>query len=273
MKIVFFFALILCSVNELFGASWGNGGKSSKLNNPKFGTHYWIAYEGYRMASGEANLSWLKSNLNTFYIGTEAPDLGALSTLNVGGGYKDTAECHCVLFDKNCAVTNDRVAMRAQQEYDKASAALTAGDKQLAAFYAGAMAHYIGDLSQFMHIMGKKSHWGSEDQNLHHRYEEVIDLSISATKKNSTLLSGYIKKKNVVGNTADEIAVSVARFDETGGGTIRTPGWMYEQLQSYAGNGTLTDASQWDKKFLDQTGNNVNMAVNGISELLIELSK
>ena len=47
-----------------------------------------------------------------------------------------------------------------------------------AAFYAGAMAHYLGDLSKFMHIMGAKSHWKSENQDFHHKYEVVADDNI-----------------------------------------------------------------------------------------------
>lgn len=252
---------------------WGNGGKSTKLNSPKFGMHDWIAYEGYRMAEKKKKVNWLTNNLNAYFIGTEAPDLGALSSLNAGGGYKDTSHCHCILFDNSNKVAKDWAGKRAQEEFDKAKQALADGNERLAAFYAGAMAHYLGDLSQFMHLTGKESHWGPEDQNYHHRYEEVADKRLNVAKKTSTLYASYITEKNVPGDTAQEVAASIARFTETGGGTIRNTGWMYDQWLSEIDEGDTTDPDSWDEKFLDQSGRNINMSVNGITELIILLSE
>jgi len=103
----------------------------------------------------------LKVELNAYFIGTEAPDTGPKIS-GVGGGYSDTGACHCILFAANGDVVKDRAEGRVQEEFDKAKMAFAAGDKRKAAFYAGAMAHYLGDLSQFMHMMGKESHWGAE---------------------------------------------------------------------------------------------------------------
>jgi hypothetical protein len=47
--------------------AWSNGGKSTKINSPQFGTHDWVAYEAYRLAKDDANLSWIKNNLNAYY--------------------------------------------------------------------------------------------------------------------------------------------------------------------------------------------------------------
>lgn len=269
MKPLLSFIIILTLCISNFG--WSNGGKSSSLKTPKFGTHDWIAYEGYRMAAKHKNLSWLKDEMNAFFLGTEAPDLGALASLKAGPGYKDTARCHCVLYDKNKDVVRDWAAKRVQEEFDKAREARARGNTRLAAFYAGAMAHYLGDLSQFMHLMGKGSRWGSENQNWHHRYEEVIDLTMVASNKTSTLLESSIEEENVPGDTAEEIALAIARYCDTGGGTIRTPGWMYEQWTMYIKNGAASDTSAWDKKFLEQTGRNVNIAINGVAELLAKV--
>jgi hypothetical protein len=71
------------------------------------------------------------------------------------------------LFDENGNVTKDRAELRVRQEFDKALQALANGKPALAAFYAGALAHYTGDLGQFYHIMGSQSHWGAEDQTRH----------------------------------------------------------------------------------------------------------
>src|SRR5688572_27762114 len=83
----------------------------------------------------------------------QKPDVGAPDDLNVENGYHDTGACHCVLFKKVGETSKERAAQRAQQEFDKGEAAFTAGKLKQAAFYLGAMAHYLGDLSQFCHVM------------------------------------------------------------------------------------------------------------------------
>lgn len=214
-------SIVLTLLLSLTSFGWSNGGKTTKINSPKFGTHDWIAYEGYRLAKEEANLNWLKHNLKTFYIGTEAPDTSAfLSSFITLGGYSDAIQCHCVLYDDNLDIVRERAAMRAQQEFDRAVAALTGGDKRLAAFHAGAMAHYIGDLSQFMHVMGTGSRWGREESAPHSRYEEVVEKTIKASTRKSTLISPFIERIDVPGDTAEDVAFSVAEFVDTGGGTI-----------------------------------------------------
>jgi hypothetical protein len=230
------------------------------------------------LAKKDHNLQWLDNNLNAYFIGTEAPDVGASLMPGAGPGYKDTATCHCILFDENTEVTNDKIMRRAQEEFDKAKKLFdkpnpSKKDLRLAAFYLGAMAHYLGDLSQFMHLMGKQSHWGSEDQSVHHRYEEVVDKTIDFKARNSTLLSTFIRSRSVSGNTAKDIALSVAKFTETGGNGTQTPGIMYKKFKKYIKDGIALDSSKWDEDFLDQTGNNVNVAANGIAKLLAKFAQ
>lgn len=273
MKLLITSSLILIFTVSGFCVPWSNGGESKSLNSPKFGTHDWIAYEGYRIASREANLDWIKNNLNAFYIGTEAPDSGSKLFPSAGGGYHDTGACHCVLYGSRREVIRDRAAMRAQQEFNKSQQALEDGNYKLAAFYAGAMAHYIGDLSQFMHLMGEGSRWGPEDRDYHKRFEEVIDKTMDAAERRSTLLSQYVQKKSVGGDNAEEVTFTVAKFTDTGGGTTRTAGWMYNTWLTEIEEGDTRKIAEWDRKFVEQTGHNVNTAINGIAKLLIKLSQ
>ena len=106
----------------------------------------------------------ISGHVNRYFI--EAPDNG-LKPSNAEGAYQDASACHCILFDENGNVTKDRAELRVRQEFDKALQALANGKPALAAFYAGALAHYTGDLGQFYHIMGSQSHWGAEDQTRH----------------------------------------------------------------------------------------------------------
>jgi len=134
--------------------AWSNGGESTSANIPKFGTHDYIAFKGYELADKP---TFIKNNLNAFFIGTEAPDFGKALFPSAEGGYSDTGACHCILFKASGDIAKDRLEIRVQQEFDKAKNALDSGDKKLAAFYAGALAHYLGDLSQFCHLMGTES--------------------------------------------------------------------------------------------------------------------
>ena len=133
-------------------SAWKNPRKSDTLNTPVFGTHDWIAFKGFVLAGRPA---FIKNNLNRFFIGTEAPDNG-FKPANAEGGYDDARLCHCILFDEDGNVTRDRAELRVRQEFDKALGALADGKPALAAFYAGALAHYMGDLGPVLPHHGKR---------------------------------------------------------------------------------------------------------------------
>jgi hypothetical protein len=247
-------------------AAWKNGGESTSIANPKFGTHDYIALQGLRRAT-PSKVAWIKVELNAYFIGTEAPDNGP-KIPGVGGGYSDTGACHCILFAANGDITNDRAESRVREEFDKAKMALAAGDKRKAAFYAGAMAHYLGDLSQFMHMMGKQSHWGREDSKLHSAYETQVEQTVKFQTRSSDLLDPFMKKVSVEG-APGEVAQKVARFTENGKDG-RTTGKMYQRWKALV-KAKKQDPSMWDADFKEQTGLNVNFAVNGIAGLLNDL--
>jgi hypothetical protein len=136
----------------------------------------------------------------------------------------------------------------------------------------GAMAHYVGDLSQFCHVMGEGSRWGAEDQKLHARYEKVVDVRADAKLRRIELLQSFIKKKAVAGDTAEELALAVAEFTDTGGGTTRTAGSMYKRWVKFTPQ-KRSDPAEWEDVFLDQTGKNINVAVNAIAKLLRKMGE
>jgi hypothetical protein len=246
-------------------SAWKNPRKSTTLNTPVFGTHDWIAFKGYVLAGRPA---FIKNNLNRFFIGIEAPGNG-FKPVNADGGYNDASACHCILFDKDGNVTRDRAELRMRQEFDKAVQALAAGDRRLAAFYAGALAHYMGDLGQFYHIMGSQSHWGSEDPKRHSAYEMAVEGTIRFHNRTSTVFESFISPIAVGGDTAEEIARAVALRTERGTGTSgRTPGFMDKRFGELIRNGDSLTPAHWDTAFRTQTGQNINVAANGIAKLL-----
>jgi hypothetical protein len=104
-----------------------------------------LLYKGYELAGG-TDLPWIKANMQWFLLGTEAPDRDPMIT-GEGKGYGDTLQCHCILTDSTGKIVKRRAELRTKQEFDKAKAALKKGNNKMAAFFAGPMAHYLGDLS------------------------------------------------------------------------------------------------------------------------------
>ncbi len=266
--------LIFVFTFNSFGA-WKNGPKTTDINQPFFGGHDWVAWKAVGLAEADgADVSFINDNLMIYFSGTEAPDNGLLPGVGAAGRYADKRQCHCILFDVRGNVTKDRAAQRALEEFTKAKAALRSGDKRLAAYYAGAMSHYIADLGQFMHMMGTGAHWGEDDSSSHGAYEGVMDAKLDIRERESTFLEEFIESKEIAGSNAREITISVARFVETGGGSEQTVGWMYEEYVSYrAVFGKRTKPERWSGEFRDQTGANVNEAVNGIAKLLVMLAE
>jgi len=270
-------SLLMVFMFSINGMSWGNAGKSTSASKPKFAMHDWIALEGYKLAKDDADLKWVTNNLDMYLYGTEAPDFGVLKSvinqLHPGTGYKDSVKCHCILFNKNEDVVNDRMEVRVKEEFDKAKAALANHDPKLAAFYAGAMAHYMGDLSQFMHLMGKGSRWGSEDQKIHHAYEVVADNKIDSDERTSLAFEGFVKKHSVSGSKPETIALNVAKFVEEGEVDGLTPGAMYKEWNKLRAQKKGSNPAKWSEDFRNQTGHNINQSINGVSKLLRLLSE
>jgi len=262
-RVIAVFAVVLLFVSP--ASSWRNGGESDQNGTAKFGTHDYIALKGYELA-GVTNLPWITANLNVYFLGTEAPDVGPKID-GVENGYHDTGACHCILFDAAGGVTRDRAEKRVREEFDKAKRAKANGDDRKAAFYAGAMAHYLGDLSQFCHIMGPQSHWGSEEKKVHTNYEEVVDRTVDFATHKSSLLDSFIHSVTVTGSTPEEIAKGAAAFTEKGDGTER-PGLMHTQYKALMDAHKQNDPTQWDEALRKQTGENVNYSANAIAKLL-----
>lgn len=170
--------LAAASVALLLAASsaahaWKNGPPDNKVTNsaadcqsPPYSTHDWIA-DHARALLAVHERAWLDPHRRLYLIGTEAPDYGEIQE-GCGTphrGYNDTGGGrHDLRFDASDEVTYTLPALRARQEYDKAVAAYRAGEKDHAAFFLGAAAHYIGDLAQYGHtIKGERHHKDFED--------------------------------------------------------------------------------------------------------------
>jgi putative transposase len=102
--------------------------------------------------------AWLEPHRAIYLIGTEAPDNRTIR-LACGvphQGYDDRSLGHSVTWNASATMmTTDRPAVRAQEEYAKAAIAFGQGKPAHAAFFLGALAHYIGDVAQYGHSWPK----------------------------------------------------------------------------------------------------------------------
>jgi len=162
--------------------SWNNGPSGDaataedhpSCENIPYSTHDWVA-DHARDFLPEEERKWLDDNKKLYLLGTEAPDNDDIpdTCMAPNNGYDDRRKGHSVKWKEDFSAfeqNQDRAAFRAKGEYLKAEQAIREGNLADAAYYAGAMAHYIGDVSQYGHSVDFEDH--------HSDYESLIKTRI-----------------------------------------------------------------------------------------------
>jgi hypothetical protein len=186
--------------------AWSNGGYSSDPDNPDYGTHDWIAEKALAIQTKDA--SFLKTTYHArFLLGTEAPDNSA---------YIGDSTNHHVYYYSSGELQDGKSAIRASQMYQIALGYVASQDFSNAAFYIGAMTHYIADVGVFGHTMGSGTDWGSE---VHHSdYENFIESMTGSLSSPTGVSLGDSDAYSATLNLANEVTF--------GGGAIKTNIWM-----------------------------------------------
>ena len=170
------FALLM--INIVTVHCWSNKGTG---DNEEFGTHKWISshalesvLQSVEGTVDESRFDWLVENLDAYLLGTKAPDK-PFSVVS-GANFLDYFDFfnHHNYYNSLDDMIEDRASVRAQEEYSKAVEALFNDEYTLAAFFLGAMTHYLADLSNYQHAMGSDSLLGSEPRSEHSDYEDQI---------------------------------------------------------------------------------------------------
>jgi hypothetical protein len=248
------------SILVLFGAlrvgnsaaAWSNGGYSSDPNNPDYGTHDWIAEHAMNLLPANES-GWLSSNKAAFLYGTEAPDNSGAS-FQGRSGYGDTANHHNYYSGSTC--TDDSASQRASEEYQKALACLNNGSYAPAAWFAGAMAHYLGDMSVWAHVMKNESH--------HSDYENQVDSVTDSYSKNPFTVSSDGTLETV---SAYNAATSLGLNTFNDGGSNYTALWMNSSFQD-----SWSKVSDWSTQYKARTAESISLAVNIIAAVLHTLT-
>ena len=240
--------LFLLSTLPLPASAWSNGSPSTSTSSPKYSTHDWIAQHALDWLP-DTEKGFITSNLNTYLYGTELPDFQDA----VGGdGIGDTYNHH-VYYRSDGSLQDDAGAARAQDLFNAALNDMRHGDYASASKWAGAMAHYIGDLAAFGHLMGASTDWGTETH--HSDYEDYMrdqTAGYSTSWDTSLIYDGTLA--NI---SARDAALEVAydtTFDESGQG--RTAAWM----DQHYGWG--------DSDFRMRVGQSLSISVNAIADAL-----
>jgi len=199
-------------------AAWSNGRYSLNSSDIGYGTHDWMAEHALDMLPSNES-GWLAANKNVFLLGTEAPE-NANITFGYKAGYGDIQTHHNYYsgpFPKDC--TDDSASVRAEEEYQKALACLRNSSYELAAWYAGAMSHYISDMGSWPHVINNAT------PNHAREYEELLGLATDV----------YAEDPGYVNIEKDRSAVSVGTaYGETlwlGIGTYSDGGGWHSQGQ------------------------------------------
>ncbi len=199
-------ALLLAIGMQPQTTAWSNGGYSSDPDNPDYGTHDWIADRAIAIQTKDAN--FLKATYHVqFLLGTEAPDNPA---------YIGDSTNHHVYYYSSGDLQDGKSAIRASQMYQIALGYLASEDLYNAAYYIGAMTHYIADVGVFGHTMGSGTDWGAEDH--HSDYEDAIESMVDSLGPPAGVSLGDSDAYGATLDLADKITF--------GGGAIKSNTWM-----------------------------------------------
>jgi hypothetical protein len=226
-------------------SGWSNGGYSSNLSDPDYGTHDWIAQHALDWLTSDEQ-SVFSSDLKNYLYGTELPDNAQTSD-----GVGDTGKHH-VYFYSDGRLQDDAAAVRAEQEYSKARDAFAAGNSSAVAEHLGMMTHYISDVSVFGHVMGTLTPWGTEQH--HSEYEEYVLRRTEAyiDEFNSFL----IFDGNLTVTSAYDATVAVAKDTTFGVTGNHSCIWMDQNYN-------------WSNpEFKNRAANSLILATNAVSDVL-----
>lgn len=236
-------------------SAWNNGQKGNTTTTTKaecstvpYGTHDWIADQAVELLP-DAERAWLLPHRAIYLVGTEAPD-HKLIPLSCGvphRGYDDRSAGHSV--EWNAAVTemvNDCPAVRAEQEYSKAKIAFEQGKSAHAAFFLGAMAHYIGDCAQYGHNYREEKNHGNYEA-----WAAAQTPSLTAPTFQSA-----ISLDSLVRRTPYTATRRVSRAIFVGGGAI-LPAPKMDSL-----------FSSKPQEFMTSVGASLNVGVNELADVL-----
>ncbi|MCG3253474.1 MAG: hypothetical protein KAX09_06470 [Candidatus Heimdallarchaeota archaeon] len=145
--------------------------------NPSFSTHQWLAIEALT-SFPDAQIQWITNNLLSFWHGVEAAlnDEASIPYGLTSNDYGDINSYVLYLDALGTSVTNDSLALRAEEEYNNLVFELkkTNANYTIASFYAGALSHYVSQAGVWGAIWDETL-WGTLGQENWTNFELAIE--------------------------------------------------------------------------------------------------
>jgi hypothetical protein len=235
--------------------AWNNGGSTDQVaecSDPPYATHDWVA-EHALMLLPEPERAWLMPHKVLYLLGTEAPDNKTIPT-ECGGphsGYDDRLRGHSVEWKgdwSDFVAKKDRAARRAQEEYDKAVKSFKDGNTAHAAFFLGAMAHYVGDVSQYGHSVP------FETKKHHKGYEDWVETKTKSF--NGGTFESFIQADGLERRKTFTAVKRISKATAGGQGKILHAGAMEQRFDTKG------------QEYVDSVGHSLNLGVNELADVL-----
>jgi hypothetical protein len=197
---------------------------------------------------------WLTQNRTAYLYGTEAPDNSGASFQGRKGYGDQSTKHHNYYSGTTC--TDDSASDRASEEYAKALACLKNGSYAIAAWYAGAMAHYISDVSAWPHVLS------NESGTAHSDYEDQVNAVTKSYGMNTFTISfdGSLETMS-----AYDGAKSVGLDTYLDGGQPYNAVWMNDHFL-----GSWSSVNDWSSNphFKPKVSESISLAVNTVADVL-----
>ncbi len=286
--LMFLFLMIPLNMISPNGTAWNNGdggsGQSTFADNSTnynydyhYGTHDWIAHAALNalVSDNIVRWQWLETRKWIYFVGTEAPDNSKVNMTLDGDvieGFGDTT-WHHVYFNQDGTISNneDDSALRAKSMGDLANARINDGKYDQAAFYLGAMTHYIADLSMFAHVAENNVAPHFRDFDTHH---STIEGYVQTRTNDHTNMEEFFQISSFsIGskkpyNSAKDLAWDT--YNDSTNGYAHNAVWLHDNhftgwVQTYAARSGDT---QMHQDYYDRIETNLNNAISACASAM-----
>ncbi|NHJ46691.1 MAG: hypothetical protein FK733_02775 [Asgard group archaeon] len=235
-----------------------------------FSTHKWLAWEAVDLFP-DSKVTWITENLRAFWLGVEAPynagaaDEAGLNSSNYGKIHVN--ESILYLDSTGTTVTNDTLAVYADAEYDKLVIELNkeAVDYADAAFYAGAMSHYISQAGSYGAIWNETL-WGTFNRTEWDFYEGIVESGSKIEHFDQPSFYFGFENTNVFANSYFLVSPSTLVAENAYDATVNLAKNTHPYAQSMRDNlwTNVTAGFQWSTDYKANVTDCTTFAVEAI---------
>ncbi|NHK30560.1 MAG: hypothetical protein FK730_04370 [Asgard group archaeon] len=237
-------------------------------DRPKFNTHQWLAWEAVEMFP-QSQVSWITENLLAFWQGVEAPYNGDAATeVGLNASHYGLVEASALILDATATIVkNDSLATLALAEYDDLIIELSKDDVdyELAAFYAGAMSHYISQAGIYKAIWNETL-WGAFNTAEWVIFESAIENGISRANFNPPAFHYNYEDMSIYYNDFFSLTPTKIAREDAYNATIDLAQNIHPLAQSIHDdlNASKTDADQWEASYFEDVEDCLTWSIEAI---------